>query len=95
MTTQVGVYFSHIIDPETHPAIATKKEAIAAVKAMTSNKLTNISYEAEGEGWTLYFTEIVIVEVPDDTECLSYCDEVQNAQPSIKGGECTTARRIK
>jgi len=91
----VAVYFAHFIDSETHPEVSTKKEAIAAIQKMTTNKTSNISWEPEGEGWTLFFTEQVIVQVPDDAECLSYCQEVQSAQPQIAGGECTTARRIK
>ena len=91
----VAVYFAHFIDRETHPTVTSKKEAIATAKAMTTNKISNVSYEIEGECWALFFTEQVVVQVPDDAECLSYCEEVQTARPQIAGGECTTARRIK
>ena len=91
----VAVYFSHFIDCETHPEISTKKDAIAVIKSQTTNKISNVVWEAEGQGWTLFFTEQVVVNVPDDVECLSYCEAVQNAKPQILGGECTTARRLK
>jgi hypothetical protein len=31
----------------------------------------------------------------EDGDCISYFDEVQNAQPLIAGGEMTTARKAK
>jgi hypothetical protein len=99
MLTQINCYFNHAWDSETHPDLADKKAAIALARSLSPNvkNFKNCEYEGnQADGFTFYFTEIVTVTVDfEDGDCISYFDEVQNAQPLIAGGEMTTARKAK
>jgi hypothetical protein len=95
MLTQINCYFNHAWDSETHPDL-DRKAAIALAKSLAPN-VKNFEYNgSQADGFEFYFTEIVTVTVDfNEGDCISYFDEVQNAQPLIAGGEMTTARRVK
>jgi hypothetical protein len=95
MQTQINCYFAHAWDSETHPDL-DRKAAIALAKSLAPN-VKNFEYSgSQADGFEFYFTEIVAVTVDfNEGDCISYFDEVQNAQPLIAGGEMTTARRVR
>lgn len=96
MKTKVNCYFAHAWDSETHPDLADKKAAIALAKSLAPNVKSFEYSGSQEDGFEFYFTEIVTVTVDfEEGDCISYFDEVQNAQSLIAGGEMTTARRIK
>lgn len=95
---KVAVYFNGSIDQDIAPDVTTKTQAIAFASTLTPNQLKGFEWEYDRNdgGFTLYFSEVVVVEIGEDVKgyALSDHSEVQDARPVFAKGDWTANKRV-